>query len=75
MNSRANHCVGNGFATVGSAVVAYSYDQLGRVTNYTIDGAANISVTRTFDSLGRVTNVSNPLGAFVYAYVDTTSRL
>jgi YD repeat-containing protein len=33
------------------------------------------TVGNTFDTLGRVTNVSNALGAFVYAYVNQTSRL
>jgi RHS repeat-associated protein len=57
----------------GSATVAYGYDELGRVTSRTVDGAS--AVGTTFDPLGRVTNVNNPLGAFTYAYVDTTSRL
>ncbi len=66
---------GNGATIAGTAAVAYTYDQLGRVTNQTIDGSSNNSIAVVYDSLGRVTNVTNPLGAFVYAYVDTTSRL
>jgi RHS repeat-associated protein len=57
-----------------TAIIAYTYDELGRVTNRTIDGSSN-SVSTTFDALGRVTGVTNPLGAFTYAYVDQTSRL
>jgi len=57
-----------------TAAVAYTYDELGRVTGRTIDGTAN-STSTTFDSLARVTGVSNPLGAFTYAYVDASSRL
>ena len=60
-------------STGDSATVAYSYDELGRVTGRTVDGGSTLSTT--FDSMGRVTGVNNPLGAFTYAYVDTTSRL
>ncbi len=60
--------------TPANATVDYGYDELGRVISRTIDGSGN-SVATTFDSLGRVTGVTNPLGDFVYAYVDQTSRL
>lgn len=56
-----------------TAVVAYSYDELGRVTSRTVDGGSTVGTT--FDSLGRVTGVSNPLGSFTYAYLNQTSRL
>jgi YD repeat-containing protein len=66
--------------TSSTATVAYNttagatgYDELGRVVSRTIDGANPVGTT--FDALGRVTNVSNPLGAFIYTYVDETSRL
>jgi RHS repeat-associated protein len=60
-----------------SATVTYTYDELGRVTGRGVDHATTDAndVSTTFDALGRVTNVSNPLGAFVYAYIDETSRL
>ena len=61
------------YGTGDSATVAYSYDELGRVTGRTVDGGSTVSTT--FDSMGRVTGQSNPLGAFTYAYVNTTSRL
>jgi RHS repeat-associated protein len=54
-------------------VVAYGYDELGRVTTRTIDGAAN-SQTMTYDSLGRVTNATNLLGTFGYTYEGVTGR-
>ena len=45
--------------------IAYSYDQLGRVIQRTINGAAN-QVDWTFDALGRVTSEENLLGEFTY---------
>jgi len=54
--------------------IAFVYDQLGRVTNRSINGTAN-SATWTFDSLGRVSSATNKLGTFNYAYVDVTDRL
>jgi RHS repeat-associated protein len=60
-----------------SAAVTYTYDELGRVTERDIDHATtNLNnIATTFDTLGRITGVSNALGAFTYAYVNTTSRL
>lgn len=55
-------------------VIAFTYDQLGRVTNRTIDGAAN-SMNRAFDALGRVTSEQNVLGTFTYGYDGVSSRL
>jgi RHS repeat-associated protein len=59
------------------AIIAYSYDELGRVVTRGVDASTTNAnnVGTTFDTLGRVTNVSNALGAFTYAYVDQTSRL
>ena len=54
--------------------IAYTYDQLGRVTERTINGAAN-TVTWTFDALGRVISENNALGLFSYAYDGVTNRL
>lgn len=55
-------------------VIAYAYDELGRVTNRTINGSAN-SVTWAFDALGRVTSEVNVLGTFGYTYDATSPRL
>ncbi len=65
------------FGTGKTAALTYAYDALGRVVTRGIDQATTNAnnVATTFDTLGRVTNVSNPLGAFVYAYVNATSRL
>jgi len=54
--------------------IAYSYDELGRVTTRAINGAAN-TVTWTFDSLGRMTSEANALGTFTYGYDGVTNRL
>jgi RHS repeat-associated protein len=54
--------------------VTYGYDEYGRVTNRSINGAANATST-VYDSLGRVTSTSNLLGSFNYAYVSTTPRV
>jgi len=54
--------------------LTYSYDQLGRVIQRTINGSAN-EVDWTFDALGRVTSEANLLGEFTYAYAGVTSRL
>ena len=54
--------------------ISYGYDELGRATNRSINGAANASSVQ-FDSLGRVQSAENPLGTFNYVYVNTTGRL
>ncbi len=54
--------------TGGSAAITYTYDEWGRVLGRNIDGSNN--QTAVFDSLGRVSTISNPLGAFNYAYFD-----
>jgi len=53
--------------------ITYSYDEYGRVTNRSINGAAN-STTTVYDALGRATSISNLLGNFNYAYVAATPR-
>ena len=61
---------------LANAVISYGYDQLGRVNSQSInDGATNNATSISYDSLGRATSVTNPLGAFGFAYVDTTNRL
>jgi len=54
--------------------IAFGYDQLGRVTNRSINGSLN-SASWTFDSLGRVSSATNKLGTFNYGYVNVTDRL
>ncbi|HKP03471.1 MAG TPA: RHS repeat-associated core domain-containing protein [Chthoniobacterales bacterium] len=54
--------------------ITFGYDQLGRVTNRSINGAAN-SETWTFDNLGRVSTDVNKLGTFNLTYVGVTNRL
>ena len=54
--------------------ISYSYDELGRVTNRSINGASN-ALTWAFDSLGRTSSEMNNLGAFTYAYDSVTNRL
>lgn len=59
---------------LGSDTITYAYDELGRVTNRSINGAAN-AASMQYDSLGRVQNLTNVLGSFNFAYVNTTGRL
>ena len=54
--------------------ISYSYDELGRVTTRSINGASN-ALTWAFDSLGRTSSEMNNLGAFTYAYDSVTNRL
>jgi RHS repeat-associated protein len=56
------------------ALVAYTYDEYGRMKERTIDGANN-TTTRSFDALGRIGSEVNPLGTFSYGYVGNTGRL
>ena len=51
--------------------IAYSYDELGRVTTRSIN---SVAVKMTYDALGRVTAVTNALGSFTTGYYGTTSR-
>jgi RHS repeat-associated protein len=59
---------------LGSDIISFGYDQLGRVTTRSINGAAN-SETWMFDSLGRLSGHANKLGVFTYSYVGVTNRL
>lgn len=52
--------------------ITFGYDQLGRISNRSINGVAQ---TVTFDSLDRVSSVTNPLGTFGNFYVNATARL
>lgn len=53
-----------------TSVINYNYDELGRITNRSINGA---SEQWTFDNLGRVTASTNALGSFSSAYVGPTA--
>ena len=59
---------------LGNDTIAYTYDELGRVIQRTINGTAN-QVDWTFDALGRVTSEENLLGEFTYTYDGVTNRL
>jgi RHS repeat-associated protein len=61
-------------APLANDTITFTYDQLGRVTNRSVNGAAN-SETWTFDSLGRVSTDVNKLGTFTNTYVGVTNRL
>lgn len=61
-------------APLANDTIMFRYDQLGRVTNRSINGAAN-SDTWAFDTLGRVSWETNKLGTFANTYVGVTSRL
>ena len=55
-----------------TATIAYTYDELGRVTASAIN---SVSSGVTYDSLGRITGASNALGSFTYGYSGITPRL
>jgi RHS repeat-associated protein len=59
---------------LGNDTITLGYDQLGRVTNRSINGRAN-GQTWTFDSLGRVSTEANELGIFTNSYEGVTNRL
>ena len=59
---------------VSNDTIAYTYDELGRVVERSINGTAN-TVTWTFDALGRVTSEENLLGEFLYSYDGISPRL
>jgi RHS repeat-associated protein len=52
--------------------ISYTYDELGRVVQRSINGVA---LSRSYDALGRLTGETNALGAFSYAYDGVTDRL
>ena len=54
--------------------IAYTYDELGRIIQRTVNGTSN-QVDWTFDALGRVTSEENLLGEFAYTYDGVTNRL
>jgi RHS repeat-associated protein len=61
-------------APLANDTITFVYDQLGRVANRSVNGAAN-SETWTFDSLGRVSTDVNKLGTFTNTYAGVTDRL
>jgi RHS repeat-associated protein len=56
-----------------NSTLSYSYDQLGRIIDRSINGAANQS-TFVYDPLGRVISEINNLGTFTTAYVNQTAQ-
>jgi RHS repeat-associated protein len=50
----------------------YTYDELGRSVQTSIDGVLS---TRVFDVLGRIVSDSNALGSFAYSYDGASSRV
>jgi RHS repeat-associated protein len=54
--------------------IMFGYDELGRVTNRSINGTAN-SQSWAFDTLGRLSSNTNKLGGFTYTYDGPTNRL
>jgi RHS repeat-associated protein len=61
-------------APLANDTITFAYDQLGRVTNRSVNGTAN-SETWTFDSLGRVSTDVNKLGTFANTYIGVSNRL
>ena len=57
---------------LSSDIIAFDYDELGRVVERRVNGNA---VTYDFDNLGRLATAVNSLGTFNYSYVNHTSRL
>lgn len=59
---------------VGSSTYAmtFTYDELGRLSGRSLDGA---SVADVYDGFGRLSSETDPLGTFNYTYVGATSRL
>ena len=53
-----------------NSTITYTYDQLGRVINRSINGVAQ---ALTYDALGRVTVITNALGGFTNTYLGATA--
>jgi len=51
---------------------SFSYDELGRVQNRTVNGATQ---SLNFDALGRVTGETNALDSFLFSYLGPTGQL
>ena len=60
---------------LANAVITYtSYDALGRLLSYSINGSANTAAI-TYDTLSRLGSITNLLGTFTNSYLSTTNRL
>jgi RHS repeat-associated protein len=57
---------------LGSDVITYSYDELGRVVGRSINGTG---LSLTYDALGRPSGETSVLGAFSYGYDGVTDRV
>ncbi len=55
-----------------NSTIAYEYDELGRIVRRAVNGVAQSTF---YDALGRVAQVDNPLGSFVFGYLNTTNRV
>jgi RHS repeat-associated protein len=53
-------------------IISYSYDELGRMVNRSIN---SVAATQTYDALGRLQSATNVLGTFNYNYVNQTARV
>lgn len=58
-------------SALADADISYEYDELGRVTERQIDGAAN-EATWAYDAAGRVSSWANALGTFTPTYVNAS---
>ncbi len=59
---------------IANDTITFGYDELGRVINRSINGAAN-PITWSFDTLSRINSVVNKLGTFTNTYVGVTDRI
>jgi YD repeat-containing protein len=57
---------------LNASTIAYKYDELGRITNRSING---VEETMSFDALDRGTFSINALGSFTNAFVGATARI
>ncbi len=55
-----------------NSAITYEYDELGRIVRRAING---LGQSTAFDALGRMAQVDNPLGSFVFTYLNTTNRV
>src|SRR5262245_9432956 len=58
---------------VASSAISYAYDELGRLTSRTVQGAG--AETFAYDAIGRLITHTNDLGAFTLAYLGQTGQI
>ncbi|MFN5739221.1 MAG: RHS repeat-associated core domain-containing protein, partial [Akkermansiaceae bacterium] len=49
-------------------IIAFTYDEQGRLKTHSIDGSSNTTSIDAYDNLGRITQLTNPLGTFQHTY-------